>query len=212
MPRINADTLAEHREETWSRLRESFLEAMQEVGYAALSLADVARRAGIARNTIYNYAPDKAALLLAVVKSAVEPFVASLVEESARESDPEERLALIVRRTVASFAPDAHGLPLLNAPDELLPNEVGTALGACFAPVLRVIEQLVEQGVGLGVFRPIADVRRAVDMMTGVMTSVRRAVVSGQPVDLIAAETTEFLLGALRQPARVAPRAPRAKR
>ncbi|TKD12264.1 TetR/AcrR family transcriptional regulator [Polyangium fumosum] len=198
MPRIDAPTIAEHRDIIWKRLRDSFLEAIEAEGYASLSLAGVARRAGIARNTIYNYAPTKDALLVAVVKSEVEPFVAALVEASSGIDDPEDRLALVVRRQLAALVPGVRGLPIVNMTETMLPAEVSASLTACFAPVLAIVAGIVEQGIAASVFRPVADVPRLVDMMVGVMVAARRAILAGEPPDLIADETTEFLLGGLR--------------
>jgi AcrR family transcriptional regulator len=46
----------------WNRLLEAFVVVLAEKGYPGLTLADVARHAGMARNSIYRYAPDKQAL------------------------------------------------------------------------------------------------------------------------------------------------------
>lgn len=198
MPKIDASTIAEHRETIWKRLRDGFLQAVEEEGYGALTLASIARRAGIARNTIYNYAPTKDALLVAVVKSEAEPFVAALVEECARIDDPEDRLAHLVRRQLAVLVPGVHGLAVVNALENMLPDDVSAAIAACFEPVFAVVAGIVQQGIAGGNFRPVADVRRLVEMMVGVVHAARRSVVAGAPVDLIVAETTEFLLGGLR--------------
>ncbi|MGM0386623.1 MAG: TetR/AcrR family transcriptional regulator, partial [Actinomycetota bacterium] len=71
MPRILADSLAEHRTLVRARILDAFGEELHDNGYAALTLADVAGRAGIARNTIYNYAADKNELMLAFVERSV---------------------------------------------------------------------------------------------------------------------------------------------
>lgn len=198
MPRIDAPTIAEHRETIWRRLRDGFLRAVDEEGYGALTLASIARHAGVARNTIYNYAATKDALLVAVVRAEAEPFVAGLVEACARIDDPEQRLALVVRRQLAALVPGVPGLSVVNALENMLPEEVSAELFACFAPVFGVVTAIVEQGIAEGLFRPVADVRRLVEMMVGVVQAARRAVVAGASPELVAAETTEFLLGGLR--------------
>jgi AcrR family transcriptional regulator len=198
MPRIDAPTIAEHRETIWRRLRDGFLRAVDEEGYGALTLASIARHAGIARNTIYNYAPTKDALLVAVVKSEAEPFVAALVDECAAIEDPEDRLALVVRRHLAALVPGVRGISVVNALENILPEEVSASIAACFAPVFEIVAGIVEQGSAAGVFRPVADVRRLVEMMVGVVHAGRRSVASGEPLDVVVAETTEFLLGGLR--------------
>ncbi|MCA9681361.1 MAG: TetR/AcrR family transcriptional regulator [Myxococcales bacterium] len=196
MPRISADTIAAHREETWARLQVSFLEVLQERGFAALSLAEVARRAGVARNTIYNYATDKHGLLVAVVGASVEAFVTELLTDGAAGGDPRERLAALVRKVVPYFERDG-GLPLLNAPDEVLQPEVAAALAAAVEPIMAMLEELLAEGSRLGLFRALPERRLVVDLIVGVMTSARRAVLTGQDSEVVAAETLAFLLAAL---------------
>ncbi|MCA9663039.1 MAG: TetR/AcrR family transcriptional regulator [Myxococcales bacterium] len=198
MPRIDAPTIAEHREATWRRLRAGFLRAVDEEGYGALTLASIARHAGIARNTIYNYAPTKDALLVAVVRAEAEPFVAALIDECATLDDPEERLALVVRRQLAALAPGVPGISVVNALGDMLPDDVSASLAACFAPVFAVVTGIVEQGIAAGLFRPVPDVGRLVERMVGVVQAGRRAVAAGESPEQIAAETADFLLGGLR--------------
>ncbi|MCY0986546.1 TetR/AcrR family transcriptional regulator [Nannocystis sp. ILAH1] len=198
MPRIAAPTIAAHREATWQRLREGFIRAVHEEGYGALTLAAIARHAGIARNTIYNYAPTKDALLVAVVKAEAAPIVSALVEACAAVEDPEDRLALLVRRQLAALAPGVSGISIVNALEGLLPEDVSMSLAACFAPVFEIVAGIVQQGTAAGLFRPVADVQRLVERMVGVVHAGRRAVASGAPVEVVAAETAEFLLGGLR--------------
>lgn len=196
MPRINADTIVEHREETWARLQAGFLEVLQERGFGALSLAEVARRAGVARNTIYNYAKDKHGLLVAVVEASVETFVDELLRESKSVDDPRERLAVLVRMTMPRFAPGT-GLPLLNAPDEAMQPELAAALEASFEPLFRNLDELLEEGSRRGVFRELPQRRLVADLIVGVMTSARRAVLAGEDPEHVSAEAMAFLLGAL---------------
>jgi AcrR family transcriptional regulator len=51
------------------------LEVFAERGFAAARLEEVARRAGVAKGSIYLYFATKEALLLAVVRSAIVPHV-----------------------------------------------------------------------------------------------------------------------------------------
>lgn len=198
MPRIEAATLAAHKEAVWKRLRDSFLAAMAEEGYGALSLASVARRAGIARNSIYYYAPTKDALLAAVVRAETEPFVTRLIQEAAGVADPEARLALVVQRQMAAFAPDALGIQSIRILGDVLPQEVQGELAAAFAPLGDFIGKLVAQGIAAGTFRPVASVERVVEMMVGIVVAARRLIALGTPSEVVAAEALDFLLGALR--------------
>jgi AcrR family transcriptional regulator len=197
MPRITAPTLAEHREATWKRLRDAFLADLSEHGYADLSLASVARRAGIARNTIYNYAPDKDALLVAVFQEQAQPFLDSLAQTVSGIEEPEIRLVRATEHVLAAFVPGARGLPIMNTRNDMLPVEVRRALEACMAPAFQLLVDIIEQGVARGIFRPVPDIPRTVERIVAVVETARRHILEGEPLEVISAETTAFLVGAL---------------
>nr|WP_316651823.1 TetR/AcrR family transcriptional regulator [uncultured Gellertiella sp.] len=54
------------------------LEEFASRGFAAARLEDVARRAGIAKGTIYRYFEDKESLFLATVKARIEPALSGI--------------------------------------------------------------------------------------------------------------------------------------
>ena len=59
MPKVIGGSLDAHREHTRGLLFESFGRLLYQRGYDDLTLAEVARDAGLARTAIYNYFPDK---------------------------------------------------------------------------------------------------------------------------------------------------------
>ena len=70
-----APTRQEKKEETTKMRREQILDAAMEVfsrkGFAMATTAEIAREAGIAEGTIYNYFPSKRELFIAVIKNFV---------------------------------------------------------------------------------------------------------------------------------------------
>ena len=70
-----APTRQERKEETVKRRREQILDAAMEVfsrkGFAMATTAEIAREAGVAEGTIYNYFPSKRELFIAVIKNFV---------------------------------------------------------------------------------------------------------------------------------------------
>lgn len=71
MPRINAETLAEHREQQRRAIldaaRDLLAEASRDPGAGAPSLADVGRRTGLARTSLYQYFASREELMDAVI-------------------------------------------------------------------------------------------------------------------------------------------------
>ncbi|HSH27844.1 MAG TPA: TetR/AcrR family transcriptional regulator [Wenzhouxiangella sp.] len=56
------------------RLLEAAAATFSEGGYAASSIAAIARRAGLSKSTVFHHFPSKEALYLAVIREAVEDF------------------------------------------------------------------------------------------------------------------------------------------
>jgi AcrR family transcriptional regulator len=72
-------------------------------GFAAARLDDVARRAGVAKGTIYLYFEDKETLFQELIRSALSPFVATL------EAAPDLPLRTVVEMLVTSFVREVLG-------------------------------------------------------------------------------------------------------
>ncbi|MDX5318498.1 MAG: TetR/AcrR family transcriptional regulator, partial [Actinomycetes bacterium] len=103
MPRILADSLAEHRTLVRARILDAFGAELHENGYAALTLAHVATRAGIARNTIYNYAADKNDLMLDFVERSVEEYMERARGEMAALGTASEQMRYLIRTQIEGF-------------------------------------------------------------------------------------------------------------
>src|SRR5262245_56562687 len=109
MPRITEGSIEEHRQAARARVFDALARLMYERGYDAITLADIAEAAGMARTSMYNYYPTKEALLVAYTDSEMEAFVAQLRADLADAQGAVERLRLYVRRQLEYFA--THHLP-----------------------------------------------------------------------------------------------------
>ena len=83
---------------------DAFSRLMYERGYDAITLADIAEAAGMARTSMYNYYPTKEALLVSYTDSEMDRFVDELRADLAEADGAEERLRLYVRRQLEYFA------------------------------------------------------------------------------------------------------------
>ena len=73
MPRIREASISEHHETVWADLAEAMRQLLLERDYDTLTMGHIAARAGLARNTLYNYARDKSALVAALTERAAGP-------------------------------------------------------------------------------------------------------------------------------------------
>jgi AcrR family transcriptional regulator len=92
VPRISAETVAEHVERQEAAVFEAALRLFRERGYAAVSLADVAAEVGLRRNSLYRYFPDKAHILLRWLRRELAEQVDESRRRLAGDGDPVPRI------------------------------------------------------------------------------------------------------------------------
>ncbi|GAA3667512.1 hypothetical protein GCM10022224_034670 [Nonomuraea antimicrobica] len=200
MPKIRAGNLAAHRALTWNALLDSFDSLLDERDYEAISLSDVAARAGMARNTIYNYVDDKAGLLVATFERSGR----SLSEEIGRIADDRTlfaatRLGEVVRLLLVSFAGGTRRLLLLHDVSTAMPADERAKLAAPFEAVQTHVMRIIVEGIDAGEFGPVDDVELTFELMVGVMQPALHRVVSDpESAGATAGVVTHFLLNALR--------------
>jgi TetR/AcrR family transcriptional regulator, mexCD-oprJ operon repressor len=111
------------------------------------SMAEIARRAGVVRATIYVHFPTRTALLDAVMEHATAQVVEAMRGAEPARGEPVEALERVLRATWRQLA-QFHGLLALNtarlSAEELHRRHV---------PMLDQLEPLIERGQEQGVFR-----------------------------------------------------------
>lgn len=103
MPRIKAETLAEHRELQRRAVLEAARDLLAETGKAP-SLAEVGERAGLARSSMYHYARSRDDLLAAVVADVFPAWAARIRTAVEEAPTPGEKVWAYVESNVAFFA------------------------------------------------------------------------------------------------------------
>jgi AcrR family transcriptional regulator len=138
-PRRRADA-----ERSVARILDAALDALASDPEA--SMAEIARRAGVVRATIYVHFPTREALIEAVTRRAISEASEAIEAVKPDEGDPADALRRVVAaawRTLGRF----HALVELNT---RLPH---SDLRHIHEPVLAVFEPLIERGQRDGTFR-----------------------------------------------------------
>lgn len=180
------------------RLMAAALETATIHGLAKLSVGDVARRAGLSRQTLYRYFPSKDALVAALVTDETAKLIAQVA--AAAQEDDEPQAALQAALLAALRATRDH--PLLDRlvrtePETLLPllTTEGSPVMAQVRAVVEVIlttraPDLSDEPVGL---------RRFADVVTRLLVSYAISA-PDDPPEVVAEYVSTFLvLGALPQ-------------
>lgn len=92
MPRIAADTVAEHVAQQEAAVVAAAARLFGERGVARVSMADIAAEVGLKRNSLYRYFPDKGHLLAAWFRVELAPLQEQSEAIAAADEPAEQRL------------------------------------------------------------------------------------------------------------------------
>ena len=127
MPKVIGGTVQAHREHVTGKIYAALGSLLYRRGYDALSLADVAEASGMSRTAMYNYFPDKEALLVGYATHETDVYLARLDAELRRIDNPVDQLRAYIRLQLEYFSgnhlPPGPTLRLLlpeSAADEVL--------------------------------------------------------------------------------------------
>jgi AcrR family transcriptional regulator len=96
VPRLWTETIEEHRREVRGAILDATWDLVTAHGSTAVTMSQVAERAGIGRATLYKYFPDVSAILLAWHEQHVAAHLEHLLVVRDQQSDPWERLAAVL--------------------------------------------------------------------------------------------------------------------
>ena len=162
------------------------LEVFVERGFATTKLAEVARRAGVTKGTVYLYFESKEALFKAVVRETIVPVIAQ-GEDLARSFTGSarellERLVRVYWRLVGETA--LAGIPkLMMAEAATFPELTRFYYAEVVTRGHRLMAGVIERGIKNGEFRPVDVMVAAKLAMSPLMHAVvaRRAFASCMP-------------------------------
>ncbi|ROZ62064.1 TetR/AcrR family transcriptional regulator [Kocuria soli] len=199
MPKINAANMAEHKERTYASLLQATQELIAEQGIESVSMAEIAKRAGVARTAIYNYAPDKESLLLASAEAAVtaiQPVLGALVAETSVSAV--ERLEGLIRLLLANVANKAYGALAVWALRQRPTAADGDLFEAQKNVMVNVVLDLLQQAVAGREIPEPADLTLVLDLMVATMErTIEHIDRDPARVQEISDMTVSFILGGL---------------
>ncbi len=92
MPRITADTVAEHVAQQEAAVFAAAMRLFAQRGYTQVTLADIAAEVGLKRNSLYRYFPDKAHIVLRWLRRELPEQAAHARTLLRGDGPPAERL------------------------------------------------------------------------------------------------------------------------
>ena len=117
MPKLWSETVHEHRRTVRDAILDTAWGLAVEHGPLAVSMSQIAERAGIGRATLYKYFPDVEAVLVAGHERHVTAHLEQLRAIRDRGGDPAEQLAAVLTAyALISYHGRRHGTPEVSGP------------------------------------------------------------------------------------------------
>ena len=194
MPKIETETLSQHRDWRRSQLIDAAAAIALESGGGAVTVAAVAARAGLSRTSVYEYFASSADLAADLVIEELNSFAQELNEISAAGQTPTEAIDLWIEGSLQYIADGRHLLAkALNAID--LPRNRGAAIGMAHKALLAPLRSKLEE---LG----ISDINFALTLIQSTTDGASRRIESGDDAELVMKTTREFCIAGLTALAR----------
>jgi AcrR family transcriptional regulator len=194
MPKIETETLSQHRDWRRSQLIDAAAAIALESGGGAVTVAAVAARAGLSRTSVYEYFASSADLAADLVIEELNSFAQELKEISAAGQTPTEAIDLWIEGSLQYIADGRHLLAkALNAID--LPRNRGAAIGMAHKALLAPLRSKLEE---LG----ISDINFALTLIQSTTDGASRRIESGDEAELVIKTTREFCIAGLTALAR----------
>lgn len=170
-------------------------ELIRSQGIDRVSMTDVANAAGITRTALYNYFPDKPALLLAFTEQVSAAFMERYKRELPSGVSAARRLSAFVRLQLEGIV--AHPHPPAAELGASLGPDAYQALAAHVAPMQRLLTEILEDGTASGEFDRLP-CERVASLTLSMVGSQRLPMVSGEVgLEETHALVTRFVLRAL---------------
>ncbi|MEU5991467.1 TetR/AcrR family transcriptional regulator [Spirillospora sp. NPDC047418] len=198
MPKISAGTLGEHRAQTVDRIFDAVAQLSRDRGIDTISMTQVAAAADVTRTALYNYFPDKAALLLAFTERVTTYFIESFERGLPKNAGATARLRAFVRLQLRGLL--AHPHPSAAEVTAALGPEAYASLASHVAPMQRILTGILADGMESGEFRR-ADVEATARSILAVVGAERLPLISdATTIRKSERNVTAFVLGAVAAP------------
>jgi AcrR family transcriptional regulator len=190
MPRIDAPTIAEHRDQRRTALLAAGHELVLSGGPRAVTMTAVAASAGLSRTAVYEYFASTEDLLAAVLGERMTAWTTEVEGALATAENPQEKISTYVRVSLELIKDGSHGL-LVMLSAETLPTHVRRQLSELHATLAAPLSSAVRD---LGV----PDVDLATRYVQGVVEAAARRIEPGQDIFAETTAATTFVIAGLQ--------------
>jgi AcrR family transcriptional regulator len=190
MPKIQAPTVALHRELRRQQLINAAMELALTGGAESITVAAVATKAGLARSSIYEYFASSADLVADLVLEELDYYTQRLTNAVGSASDPYLRIELWISESLRYVADGRHmlvkSLNTINTP-EARKDEIAMGHRRMMAPLQQSLDEI-----------GVSDIGVAATLLASVTDAVSIRIDAGNDAELEIQSAVTFALAGLR--------------
>lgn len=138
---------AERRRSRYDAILDAARQAFTEKGFEQVSIAQIAKRAGISDGLVYHYFRDKRDLLFHVLKAFYERIMLDLEDTVTRESTFEARLEALIRAHLEVFVADTDLCRLFISEVRVASDYQGSAIQELNRAYTSILIKIVDDAV-----------------------------------------------------------------
>jgi AcrR family transcriptional regulator len=193
VPRISGASLEEHRGRTNARIFGAMEQLLGERGYDAITLADIAAVAGLARTAMYNYYPDKETLLIAYTAHETGLYLEQLRGALEVVATPVDQLRVFVRMQLEHLATRHVGAGSVTA---MLTEDGARTMAEHIAPLWATLRGIITDAIDER-YLPAENVDLLVPLVTATIAGRSTADLTEERLEHAIEATTTFVLRGL---------------
>lgn len=158
-----------------------------ENGYHQAQVSKIAKQAGVADGTIYLYFKNKEDILVSVFREKMGMFVKKIEEVIAGKQEAAEKLLVLVENHFQILSDDRHLAIVTQLELRQSNKDLRHKINEVLREYLKLIQQILQEGVESGEFSSSLDIRLAKQMIFGTIDETATTwVINDQKYDLVA--------------------------
>ena len=175
--------------------------AIAENGYHQAQVSKIAKQAGVADGTIYLYFKNKEDILISVFQEKMSVFVDNLQDIIKNGSSSSEKLAQMIENHFKVLSDDRHLATVTQLELRQSNKEIRLKINAILKEYLKLLDEILIEGMLSGEFNQTMDIRLARQMVFGTIDEITTTwVMNEYRYDLLAlsSKVTQLVLNGLK--------------
>ncbi len=159
---------------TQRRIVDATFAIAAEKGFEQATTAEIARRAGVAEGSIYNYFRTKDDLLIHMVSEYAGSFLKALAEEVAARENPLKKLDRLIEFHVQFFAREGGIFQVVFGKTPGTRVQWARIVQVVIGPYAGLIDGIIREGIEQGMFKPVNPQVAASLLLGGMQLTILR--------------------------------------